>query len=147
LKSLLWTYLLFSPFALAQSIPDVTCKVEDYPVKAVVAWQFPQILSSVQVVVLRDPSGEQEARFDLTHGGSLISLRYRGKEMLFGQTAGASLSLFAVRRGAEGELKGMNPYWSAYSPDQGGSSMGNHRSCVQRPIIDAGFCNHAGPRG
>jgi hypothetical protein len=124
LKSLLWTYLLFSPFALAQSIPDVTCKVEDYPVKAVVAWQFPQILSSVQVVVLRDPSGEQEARFDLTHGGSLISLRYRGKEMLFGQTAGASLSLFAVRRGAEGELKGMNPYWSAYSPDQGGSSMG-----------------------
>ena len=124
LKTLLWICLLFPLVAVGQSIPDVSCKVEDYPVKAVVAWQFPQVLPSVQVVVLHDPSGEQEARFDLTHGASLISLRYRGKEMLFGQTAGASLSLFAVRRGGEGELKGMNPYWSAYSPDQGGSSMG-----------------------
>src|SRR5690242_6664503 len=43
-----------------------------------VAWQFPETLSKVQVVVLRDPSGEQEARFDLLHGATLISLRYRG---------------------------------------------------------------------
>jgi hypothetical protein len=124
MKWLFASFLWFCPLALAQSIPDVRCNVEDYPVKAVVAWQFPQVLPSVQVVVLRDPSGEQEARFDLTHGASLISLRYRGKEMLFGQTAGASVSLFSVRRGNEGELKGMSPYWSAYSPDQGGSSMG-----------------------
>jgi hypothetical protein len=124
MKSLLWICVLLPVSAIAQSIPNVVCKVEDYPVKAVVAWQFPQTLSSVQVVVLRDPSGEQEARFDLTHGASLISLRYRGKEMLFGQTAGASLSLFATRHGDEADLKGMNPYWSAYSPDQGGSSMG-----------------------
>jgi hypothetical protein len=110
--------------ALARPIPDVTCKVEDYPVKAVVAWQFPQLVGSVQVAVLRDPSGEQEARFDLTHGGTLISLRYQGKEMLFGQTAGASVSLFSTRQGSEEELKGLNPYWSAFSPDQGGSSMG-----------------------
>lgn len=108
----------------AQTIPNVSCHVEDYPVKAVVAWQFPQVLNKVQVVVLRDPSGEQEARFDLTHGASLISLRYKGREVLFGQTAGASLSMFATRHGAEAELKHLNPYWSAYSPDQGGSSMG-----------------------
>ncbi len=110
--------------AVAQKIPDVRCTVEDYPVKAVVAWQFPETLSSVQVVILRDPSGEQEARFDLLHGASLISLRYKGKEVLFGQTAGASVSMFATRHGAEAELKNMTPYWSAYSPDQGGSSMG-----------------------
>jgi len=108
----------------AQKIPDVTCHVEDYSVKAVVAWQFPQTLGKVQVVVLRDPAGEQEARFDLLHGASLISLRYRGKELLFGETPGASISMFATRHGQEAELKTLAPYWSAYSPDQGGSSMG-----------------------
>ena len=116
--------ILFALPAAARKIPNVRCAVEDYPVKAVVAWQCPETLSKVQVVVLRDPSGEQEARFDLLHGGSLISLRYRGKEMLFGQTAGASVSMFATRHGSEAELKGQTPYWSAYSPDQGGSSMG-----------------------
>ena len=109
---------------MAQKIPDVTCHLEDYPVRAVAAWQFPETLTKVQVVVLRDPAGEQEARFDLLHGASLISLRYRGKEVLYGQTAGASVSLFATRHGHEEELKGTTPYWSAYSPDQGGSSMG-----------------------
>lgn len=69
--------LLALPVA-AQRIPDVHCELEDYPVKTVVAWQFPQAFSKLQVVVLRDPSGEQEARFDLLHGASLISLRYRG---------------------------------------------------------------------
>ena len=50
--------------AYAKAIPDVRCSVEDYPVRAVVAWQFPETLSKVQVVVLRDPAGEQEERFD-----------------------------------------------------------------------------------
>jgi len=115
--------ILTLPIA-AQSIPNVTCLVEDFPVKAVVAWQFPQTLGQVQVVVLRDPSGEQEARFDLTHGASLISLRYLGHEMLFGQTAGASVSLFSSRRNSDPELRHTSKYWAAYSPDQGGSSMG-----------------------
>jgi len=110
--------------AMAQAIPDVTCPVEDLPVKAVVAWQFPQIQKQVQVVVLRDPAGEQEARFDLTHGASLISLRYSGHEMLFGQTAGASVSMFAPTHNKDPELKEVSRYWAAYSPDQGGSSMG-----------------------
>jgi hypothetical protein len=115
---------LFTLPLAAQSIPNVTCHVEDLPVKAVVAWQFPQTQEKVQVVVLRDPSGEQEARFDLTHGGSLISLRYQGHEMLFGQTAGASVSMFSSRNNADPELKQTSQYWAAYSPDQGGSSMG-----------------------
>lgn len=124
MKAMAWMVLSVATVSGAQAIPNVSCTVEDYPVKAVVAWQFPQVLPSVQVVVLRDPAGEQEARFDLTHGASLISLRYHGKELLFGQTAGASVSLFATRHGQEKELKGLSPYWSAYSPDQGGSSMG-----------------------
>jgi len=109
---------------MCQPLPDVRCVVEDYPVRAVVAWQFPNTLSKLQVVVLRDPAGEQEARFDLLHGATLISLRYRGKELLFGHTAGASVAMFATRRGKEEELKGLTPYWSAFNPDQGGTSMG-----------------------
>ena len=116
--------LLPGAVANAKAIPDVRCSVEDYPLRAVIAWQFPETLSKVQVVVLRDPAGEQEARFDLLHGATLISLRYRGKELLFGHTAGASVAMFATRRGNEAELKGLTPYWSAFNPDQGGSSMG-----------------------
>jgi len=107
----------------AQKIPDVACLVEDYPLKAVVAWQFPQVLPKVQVVVLRDPSGEQEARFDLLHGASLISLRYRGKELLYGQGAGADVGMFALRQ-PRPEMRLRSPYWTAFNPDQGGVSMG-----------------------
>ena len=110
--------------ALAQKIPQVACHVEDYPVKSVMAWQFPSTFRKVQVVVLRDPAGEQEARFDLTHGASLISLRYRGKEVLFGESTGATLSLVALRPGTEEDLKGMTQIYSSFSPDQGDSSMG-----------------------
>src|SRR5512132_1828809 len=85
--------------AMAQPMPDARCTLEDYSVRAVVAWQFPDTLSKVQVVVLRDPVGEQEARFDLLHGATLISLRYQGKELLFGHTAGASVAMFAPRPG------------------------------------------------
>jgi hypothetical protein len=115
---------LLSRALSAQTIPDVSCAVEDLPVKAAVAWQFPQLEGKVQVVVLRDPAGEQEARFDLKHGASLISLRYHGHEMLFGQTAGASVSMFSSRKSADPELKQTSQYWSAYGPSQGGSSMG-----------------------
>src|SRR5689334_10415346 len=98
--------------AVAQKIPDVTCRLEDYPVKSVVAWQFPEVVGKVQVAALRDPAREQEARFDLLHGGTLISLRYRGKELLYGQSAGAAVAMFATRRGTEAELKEFTPYWS-----------------------------------
>ena len=50
---LLLSFCLHAP---GQAIPDVTCPVEDLPVKAVVAWQFPQIQKQVQVAVLRDPA-------------------------------------------------------------------------------------------
>jgi len=118
--------VLFAPGwqASAQQIRDVRCQVEDYPVDVVTYWQSPKVLKSVQVVVLKDPTGEQEARFDLTHGGTLISLRYHEKELMFGKAAGANVTMYIVRHGLEPELKGVSPYWSAFHPDQGGSSMG-----------------------
>src|SRR5450759_5032329 len=62
---------------MSQQMPDVRGTYEDYPVNMVTYWQSRESLKSVQVAVLHDPAGEQEARFDLTHGATLISLRYR----------------------------------------------------------------------
>jgi hypothetical protein len=78
----------------AQKMPDVRCQVEDYPLDVLVAWQFQETIDKVQAVVLRDPAGEQEARFDLTHGATLVSLRYRGKELLYAHGAGACVAMF-----------------------------------------------------
>ena len=80
---------LMAAMARAQKMPDVRCQVEDFPIDVLVSWQFQETLDKVQVVVLRDPAGEQEARFDLTHGATLVSLRYRGKELLYAHGAGA----------------------------------------------------------
>jgi hypothetical protein len=116
---------LYGSRVFAQQIPDVRCHVEDFPIHNVVTyWQSPEVNKSVQVVVLKDPAGEQEARFDLTHGATLISLRCQGRELMFGQMPGANVGLYIFRHGTEAELKGLNPYWSAFHPDQGGSSMG-----------------------
>lgn len=98
----------------AQQMPDVTCHVENRELTPG---------NEVQVVVLRDPSGEQQAEFDLTHGAALVSLRYRGHELLYGHSAGANIQMYEIRHGTELELKGLNPFWSAFNPDQGESSM------------------------
>jgi hypothetical protein len=108
----------------SQKMPDVRGHTEEYPINMVNYWQSRESLKSVQVVVLRDPASEQEARFDLTHGASLISLRYRGHELLFGKSAGANVEMIKFRDDKSEELKGLSPYWSAYHPSQGETSMG-----------------------
>ncbi len=110
--------------ALGQKMPDVRGVYEMYPVNMVHYWQSRGSLDSVQVVVLRDPAGQQEARFDLTHGATLISLRYQGKELLFGKSAGANVEMFVFRNDTSLEAKDYSPYWSAFHPSQGGNSMG-----------------------
>ena len=107
----------------SQEMPDVNGRIEEYPVNIVNYWQSRESIKSVQVVVLRDPSGEQEARFDLSHGATLISLRYQGQELLYGNSAGANIEMFTFRHGTEEDLKGLSPYWSAFHPSQGGTSM------------------------
>ena len=109
---------------MSQKMPDVRGTYENYPVNIVNYWQSRWSIDSVQVVVLRDPAGEQEARFDLTRGATLISLRYRGEELLFGHSAGANVEMFVFRKDTSQEFKGYSPYWSAFHPSQGGNSMG-----------------------
>ena len=111
--------------ANAQKIPNVSCMLEDYTIDSVLYWQATAKIGKVQVAVLRDPAGEQEARFDLMHGASLLSLRYLGKEVLYGQSAGASVAMFAAQqRAGEGAVTAAElPYRTMYSPDQGGTSF------------------------
>ncbi len=123
-----WVIFIFIVFAnitvKCQQMPDVRGHTEEYPVNMVDYWQSRHSLKTVQVVVLRDPAGEQEARFDLTHGATLISLRYHGHELLYGHSAGANIEMNTFRHGTENDLKGLSPYWSAFRPSQGGTSMG-----------------------
>jgi len=109
---------------LGQKMPDVRGTYENYPINMVTYWQSRESLDSVQVVVLRDPAGEQEARFDLTHGATLISLRYHGEELLFGHSAGANVEMFVFRKDTTEYARGLSRYWSAFHPSQGGNSMG-----------------------
>ena len=109
---------------MSQPMPDVRGTYEEYPVNMVVYWQSRGSIKSVQVAVLRDPAGEQEARFDLTRGATLISLRYHGKELLFSHSAGANVEMFVFRKDTSEDFKGLSPYWSAFHPSQGGNSMG-----------------------
>ena len=115
-------FLLAGGAVHAQELLDVTCKVENYERSPGIDEQS----NEVQVVVLRDPDGEQEARFDLKHGASLVSLRYRGKELLSGHNAysvGANVSMYKMRHGTEQALKETTPLTSAFLPNQGQSSM------------------------
>lgn len=118
-------FLLAQGTLHAQEFPNVRCHLENYQLGPG---------NEVQVVVLRDPSGQQEARFDLTHGADLVSLRYRGKELLFGHnlgagesSLGANISMYRIRHGTEEGLTGFDPFGqfqSAFLPNQGMSSMG-----------------------
>ena len=117
--------LLFSTALWGQKVPNVGCHVETYPVHVVTYWQSTRKLKAVEVVVLKDPSGQQQALFDLTHGGTLISLRFQKKELLFGQSAGADVGIYTVSHHDKKQVRaGQDPFWSAFHPDQGGSSMG-----------------------
>src|SRR5512145_273005 len=109
---ILFAFSLLCGPLMAQPMPDVRGTYEEYPVNMVKYWQAREPLKSVQVVVLRDPAGEQEARFSLHHGASLISLRYHGKELLFGHSAGANVEMFVYRRDTAPEH--YSRYWSAF---------------------------------
>lgn len=110
---------------MSQQMPDVRGTYEEYPVNIVNYWQSRWSIKSVQVVVLRDPAGEQEARFDLTRGATLISLRYRGEELLFGHSAGANVGMFVFRNDTTSRIIDYHSaFGSAFHPSQGGNSMG-----------------------
>jgi hypothetical protein len=116
---------LFAVSAQAQDV-GIGCRLEDYSVRPLVYGRVGDPNQKVQVVALRDPAGEQEARFDLYHGAALISLRYLGKELLYAQEPGASVSLSVPHQVTEEETKVKYPTFassSSYQASQAGISM------------------------
>ena len=111
--------------AQAQDV-GIGCRLEDYAIRPLVYGRVGDPNLKVQVVVLQDPAKEQEARFDLYHGAALISLRYHGRELLYAQEPGASVSLSVPHQVTEEESKVKYPTFpssSSYQPTQGGISM------------------------
>lgn len=46
-----------------------------------------------QAIVLRDPAGEQFVLFDITEGGAIVSLKYRGIDHIWGYNGGGLLQM------------------------------------------------------
>ena len=84
---------------MAQPMPDVRGTYEDYPVGMVKYWQARESLNRYRRLYFVIRLVEQEARFSLHHGASLISLRYHGKELLFGHSAGANVETVCISQG------------------------------------------------
>ena len=129
---------LFAVGAQAQEV-GIGCRLEDYSVRPLVYGRVGDPNQKVQVVVLRDPAEEQEARFDLYHGAALISLRYQDRELLYAQEPGASVSLLRPpprpRREVERSKFPTFPSSSTYQPSQAGISM-------RQPAITGGISCH-----
>jgi hypothetical protein len=122
------TCLCLCLFAVGAQAQDagIGCRLEDYAIRPLVYGRVGDPNQKVQVVVLRDPAGEQEARFDLYHGGALISLRYQGRELLYAQEPGASVELIVPHQVTEPESKikfSTFPSSSNYQASQSGISM------------------------
>src|SRR5208283_4429452 len=116
---------LFAVGAQAQDV-GIGCRLEDYSVRPRVYGRVGDPHQKLQVVVLRDPAEEQEARFDLYRGAALISLRYLGRELLYVQEPGAGVSLSIPHHVTEEESKVPFPTLASsshYRPSQAGKSM------------------------
>jgi hypothetical protein len=110
--------------ARAQEV-GIACHLEDYAIRPLVYGRVGDPNQRVQVVVLQDPAREQEARFDLYYGATLISLRYHGRELLYAQNPGISVSLSVKHQVTEEPSKVKYPTFatsSIYMPTQGGLS-------------------------
>jgi hypothetical protein len=67
-----------------------------------------------QAVVIRDPAGEQTVLFDITEGGAIVSLKYRGLEHIWGYNGGGLLQMAFHNARKVGKLVG------DYNPTQAG---------------------------
>jgi hypothetical protein len=71
-----------------------------------------------QAVVLQDPAHQQTVLFDITAGGAIVSLKYRGIEHIWGNNAGAMLQM-ALHNRMSFKNAGA-PQGGDYNPTQAG---------------------------
>ena len=67
-----------------------------------------------QAVILKDPTGEQTVLVDITQGGAMVSLKYRGVEHIWGYNGGGMLQM------AFHNSKNAGPWSGDYNPTQAG---------------------------
>lgn len=67
-----------------------------------------------QAAILRDPAGEQTVLFDVTEGGAIVSLKYRGIEHIWGYNGGGLLQMAFHNARKVGDTYG------DYNPTQAG---------------------------
>lgn len=67
-----------------------------------------------QAVVIKDPAGEQTVLFDITEGGAIVSLKYRGIEHIWGYNGGGLLQM------AFHNSRHAGPWAGDYNPTQAG---------------------------
>lgn len=77
-----------------------------------------------QAVVLKDPAGEQTVLFDITAGGAIVSLKYRGLEHIWGDNAGAMLQM-ALHHSIPPSYKATSEQAGDYNPTQAGDEFSN----------------------
>jgi hypothetical protein len=65
-------------------------------------------------IVLKDPAGEQTALLDMTEGGALVSLRYRGAEHSWGYNGEGLIQMAFHNRNDAG------PWVGDYNPTLAG---------------------------
>jgi hypothetical protein len=94
-----------APTPIDKESVRVACPVTDYSME-------PKQVD--QAVVFTDPAGEQTVLFDITEGGAIVSLKYRGIEHIWGHNGGGLLQMaFHNERKA-------GPWTGDYNPTQAG---------------------------
>ncbi len=91
----------------------------------------PQPQQEDRAVVLKDPAGEQTVLFDMSEGGAIVSLRYRGAEHIWGYNGGGLLQM-AFHNGMSN-----GAWWGDYNPTQAGD--GSAMSPVTGVACDGRF--------
>ena len=67
-----------------------------------------------QAIIFTDPAGEQTVLFDVTEGGAIVSLKYRGIEHIWGHNGGGLLQMAFHNERKDG------PWSGDYNPTQAG---------------------------
>ncbi len=94
-----------------------------------------------QAVIIRDPAGEQTVLFDITEGGAIVSLKYRGIEHIWGYNGGGLLQMAFHNARKVGKLTGdYNPTeagdGSAMSPVTGVACHGRDSVDILTMMLD-----------
>jgi hypothetical protein len=92
-----------------------------------------------QAVVVRDPAGQQTVLFDITAGGAIVSLKYKGIEHIWGWNRGAMLQMaihHVMPFAKWGAVQGQGDYNPTQAGDEYSSSPVTGVACDGTAAVD-----------